>query len=321
MKTPFISIVMPVFNTGKYLDEAIRSLINQRSTYSDATTPSFEILIIDDHSTDSLTLSILEKCSTYDLRIKVIKNERSKGAAGARNTGILRSRGIWIGFLDSDDIWFPDSLSSRWDIITKNPDANWVAARFLLLKPDSKGDFNSPKDLSSDLNRSGKSSQNDITTTVLHKPLAAFSESCFIGIMTVLIKRDLILSKGMFDERLPRAEDYHLWIKCSLEHDLYVSNKAVAFYRIHDASLTHGSQPKYLYEDVMIQFLLEERRDHHINKLLLRRFDISLQEQCYFYRARGLFLPAFGAAIKWLLRRPARWGPYKEIAACLLRVS
>lgn len=103
---PMISIIMPVFNTGAYLIEAINSVLNQQPV-SGCELPSFELLIVDDQSIDQETIEILDGASLLDTRIQVFKNQRKKGAAGARNTGIMNARGKWIGFLDSDDIWFP----------------------------------------------------------------------------------------------------------------------------------------------------------------------------------------------------------------------
>ena len=109
---PMISIIMPVFNTGAYLIEAINSVLNQQPV-SGCELPSFELLIVDDQSIDQETIEILDGASLLDTRIQVFKNQRKKGTVGARNTGIINARGKWIGFLDSDDIWFPDSLGMR----------------------------------------------------------------------------------------------------------------------------------------------------------------------------------------------------------------
>lgn len=116
--------------------------------------------------------------------------------------------------------------------------------------------------------------------------------------MTVLIHRELVIENGMFNEQLPRAEDYHLWFKCAFENDLYIIDISVAFYRIHPKSLTHGNNPKLLYEDVMIQKLLKEPKSYKYKKLLWLRFDISMQDQCYFYRSNKLFPQNLSTAVK-----------------------
>ncbi|MCU8055572.1 glycosyltransferase [Shewanella sp. SM34] len=96
-----VSIIMPSYNSGKTISDAIQSVLSQ--TYSD-----WELIIIDDFSTD-LTLSIIN--SFCDSRIKVISMESNSGSpVKPRNCGILQAAGDYISFLDSDDIWFPNKL-------------------------------------------------------------------------------------------------------------------------------------------------------------------------------------------------------------------
>ena len=98
-----ISIVMPTYNSDKYIKESIDSILNQ--TYS-----NWELIIIDDSSTDN-TSKIL---SNYrDKRIKVYKNETNKGVAYSRNKGISLCTSDVIAFLDSDDIWAKDKLEKQ----------------------------------------------------------------------------------------------------------------------------------------------------------------------------------------------------------------
>ena len=91
-----VSIVMPSYNTGKYIAESIESVIKQ--TYK-----NWELLIVDDCSSDN-TDEIVEPYLT-DARIKYFKNKMNSGAAVSRNKALRESKGKWIAFLDSDDIW------------------------------------------------------------------------------------------------------------------------------------------------------------------------------------------------------------------------
>lgn len=317
---PIVSIIMPVFNTGKYLNEAIQSVLEQQSSINCAI-PDFELIVVDDHSTDALTLDILQTFSNTDPRVTVLKNQRVKGAAGARNTGILHSKGKWISFLDSDDILTPQSLVIRWQHILKTPEIEWIGAKFKLLKPktDASGQlfFETAKSLMADM------PQNSSPAPIkrLHKPVAEFSKSCMVGIMTVLIKRELVLGSGMFNEKLRRAEDFHLWFQCAFQHDLWMLDADIAFYRIHSDSLTHGNAPKLLYEDAMIELLLKDPQGIVHKNLLLQRFDLVMQDNCYFYRERKLFGTALRNTLQWIKKRPGNIGAWKELLACCLRIS
>ena len=316
---PLISIIVPVFNSGAYLIEAINSVLNQQEV-DGMVLPSFELLIIDDHSFDQKTIRILDSIPGLDTRIRVFKNYREKGAAGARNTGIMCAHGVWIGFLDSDDLWFPTSLGVRWNSISKNPNIRWAGAHFRLLKPnritEKKQVFENSEQLFSSLEQTS-----DVTPLVcLRRPTKEFGESCMIGIMTVLIQRSLILDKDMFNEQLPRSEDYHLWFKCSFDNDLWMVKRDVAFYRIHSGSLTHGNNPKFLHEDTMIELLINDPQALPHKQTLIRRFDFVMQDQCYFYRERKKFGMAMKTALQWLKKRPLNRAAWKEAIAAGCRI-
>ncbi len=100
-----VSIVMPSYNSEKYISESIESVINQ--TYK-----NWELLIVDDCSTDKSVL-IIKKIMKCDARIKLIENNKNKGAAHTRNNGIRSSKGRYICFLDSDDLWNKDKLTKQ----------------------------------------------------------------------------------------------------------------------------------------------------------------------------------------------------------------
>lgn len=101
MENGLVSIIMPSWNTGKFIEESIRSVLSQ--TYE-----KWELLIVDDCSTDN-TDDVVKPFLT-DERVKYIKNERNSGAALTRNRALREARGEWIAFLDSDDLWKPEKL-------------------------------------------------------------------------------------------------------------------------------------------------------------------------------------------------------------------
>ena len=316
---PSLSVIMPVFNTGAYLSEAIESVLNQHADRG-LPVPSFELILVDDNSTDATTLAILRGAKENG-RIRVINNKRSKGAAGARNSGIDSARGEWIGFLDSDDLWFPNSLAARWRTVVEHPEAQWVGANFRLLKPSAESDgfpvFDSAATLFSKL----PEGQSETKVERLKCPVEKFGEKCFIGIMTVMIKRTLIVRKGLFSEGLPRSEDYHLWFRCAFDQDLWLAKVDVAFYRIHSASLTHGNAPRYMHEDKMIEQLQRLPEGRPYFDLLMRRLDFVMQDHCYFYRGKRNHPAATKAALHWIRRRPFNPAAWKELIACSLRAG
>ena len=98
---PLITVIVVNYNYGRYLGECIDSVLAQ--TY-----PNIEVIVVDDGSTDN-SLSILQP---YGERILIIQQE-NKGVSAARNAGLLKSKGQWIAFLDSDDAWRPEKLQEQ----------------------------------------------------------------------------------------------------------------------------------------------------------------------------------------------------------------
>lgn len=105
-----VSIIMPSWNTARWIAESIQSVIDQ--TYK-----NWELLIVDDCSTDNTNEVV---ASFKDGRIKYFKNEVNSGAALTRNRAIREAQGEWIAFLDSDDLWNPDKLEKMIAFMVKN---------------------------------------------------------------------------------------------------------------------------------------------------------------------------------------------------------
>lgn len=97
-----ISIIMPCFNMERYIQASVQTVIEQ--TY-----PNWELLIVDDGSSDN-SVCIIQKLIEMDSRIKLIQLEKNGGIAHARNTALQQAKGTYIAFLDSDDFWHPDKL-------------------------------------------------------------------------------------------------------------------------------------------------------------------------------------------------------------------
>lgn len=104
-KQPLVSIITPVYKAEKFIEETIKSV--QGQTYS-----NWEMLLVDDVSPDH-SVEIIQQYIAEDDRIKLIQLEENSGAAIARNTAIKHSKGKYIAFLDSDDLWLPEKLMKQ----------------------------------------------------------------------------------------------------------------------------------------------------------------------------------------------------------------
>lgn len=109
---PLVSIVMPVYNTERFLRQAIDSVLHQ--TYR-----NIELIVVDDCSKDN-SLKILMEYQEKDSRVCVIKQERNRGVAHARNTGIQLAKGEFIALLDSDDVWEKTKIDRQTSLMKKD---------------------------------------------------------------------------------------------------------------------------------------------------------------------------------------------------------
>jgi len=102
---PEIAVVMPNFNKGKFIAESIESVLSQ-------TFPDFELIIVDDTSTDD-SLSICRGYASRDQRIRVLQSERRSGDCVARNRGVAEAGAGVVAFIDSDDVYAPTKLAKQ----------------------------------------------------------------------------------------------------------------------------------------------------------------------------------------------------------------
>ncbi len=119
--TPYISIIIPCYNTAQFLEETLRSVQNQ--TYKD-----WEAIVINDCSTD-VSKSIITSFLS-DPRFIYLENEINSGVAVSRNRGIKIARGEMISFLDSDDYWAPDKIEKQLELAHKNPNINLFSSNY-----------------------------------------------------------------------------------------------------------------------------------------------------------------------------------------------
>jgi glycosyltransferase involved in cell wall biosynthesis len=111
MTGPLVSVVIPAFNRADCLPAAVASI--QAQSYQ-----RWELIVVDDGSTDD-TAAVAERLAVADPRLRVLRRGRNRGAQAARNAGVEAARGEWIAFLDSDDVWLPDSLALRLQLATE----------------------------------------------------------------------------------------------------------------------------------------------------------------------------------------------------------
>lgn len=201
---PLISVIIPVCNGEKTIQETIRSVLNQ-------TFKNFELLVINDGSTDA-TLDIVNNIN--DSRIQVFSHSNA-GSNPTRNKGIDQAMGEYISFIDADDLWTVDKLESQWKVLQANPEA---AVAY------SWSDY---IDQSSQFLRRG--SHISATGNVYqHLLLSNFLENG----SNPLIRKQALIEVGGFDESLTHAEDWDMWLRLAKQYHFVVVSSPQVLYRV-----------------------------------------------------------------------------------------
>ncbi len=191
-KTPLVSVIIPTYNRGWILKEAIESVLAQDFV-------EFELIVVDDGSTDN-TRDILNE---YKEDI-IICRQPNKGVSAARNLGIASASGRFIAFLDSDDFWLPNKLAAQIDFFNSNQDALICQTEEIWIRNRKRVN---PKKRHQKF--SGHIFQDSLSL-------------CLISPSAVMIKRSLFEEIDLFDESLPACEDYDLWLRISCRHPVYL---------------------------------------------------------------------------------------------------
>jgi glycosyltransferase involved in cell wall biosynthesis len=309
-----LSVVVPCRNYGQYLSDAIGSVLQQ-----DGFGDKSEIIVINDHSTDSNTLECLSYWRTADPRVSVIDNPGRPGAAAARNLGIAQASGEWVAFLDADDVWVPGGLQTRWRVVETYPEAQWIGADFRRWHEngtcDPEGFF---KTRSVDHPRLREAYESG---AVLHlaKPVPEFLQMSLGWTSTVLAKKTLLLGVGGFETSLGNYEDHHLWIRLALHADFYFVPEVVTVYRDHPASVSRREGPPGHWYIVALRMLLRDPPFRPYRTLIRRKLAFLFAQNMYYHRTRGETRRAIAAASQAVLRHPSRMSYWKNLLAVFVR--
>lgn len=194
-----VSIIMPSFNTGRYIKKSIESVLAQ--TYQ-----NWELLIVDDCSVDNTDEIV---ASFSDERIKYFKNEKNSGAAISRNRALREAKGKWIAFLDSDDLWLPEKLEKQIAFMERN---NYHFSYTNYLEMDANGEENG-------------------TTVTGPKKITkrGMYRYCWPGCLTVMYEVNEV---GLIQiEDIKKNNDYAMWLKVCRKADCWLLEETLAQYR------------------------------------------------------------------------------------------
>jgi glycosyltransferase involved in cell wall biosynthesis len=210
MTKPLVSVIIPTYNSGKYLSEALESVFSQIYAH-------MEVIVIDDGSTDE-TAKVLD---AYAGRATCIRQERA-GPSKARNTGIGAAKGEYTAFLDADDLWHRDKLKKQIAALEEDPEAALVYSKSVDFEDLTGRELHVYPE---------KMHSGNLFDTLLSGPL--------FGLPSVLVKTKILKDIGGFDENLTTAEDTHLYLRIARHHKIIGIPDILVKRRIHDNNLSH----------------------------------------------------------------------------------
>lgn len=213
---PIVTIVMAAFNRENCIERSIQSVLDQ-------TFEKFELIIVDDGSTDR-TATIAE--AVNDHRVRVVRSGENRGVSHARNIGVARTRGSFIAFQDSDDVWTADFLERHLSVHQSRPEPMLTFCQIEQQYPN-KTVVRPPSEFS------------------LINPTEQLLEASFISTQTFVAPASAVQTCGGFDESLEALVDWDLMIRLSQKLTFAFINRPMAIASLSENSLTRQTRKRF----------------------------------------------------------------------------
>jgi len=191
-----VSVVIPTFNRSTLVREAVASVCAQTGVDT-------EIILVDDGSTDGTAATIR---AAFGTRVQIVETP-NRGVSTARNTGVAASRGPWLAFLDSDDLWLPRKLAAQVAFIRARPTAQICQTEEIWIRNGVRVNPCAHH----------RKPTGDIFTASL--------QLCLVSPSAVLLRRSLFDRVGGFDPSLPACEDYDLWLRIARTEPVWLVDR------------------------------------------------------------------------------------------------
>ncbi|MCX7927272.1 MAG: glycosyltransferase [Candidatus Omnitrophica bacterium] len=216
---PKVSVIIPTHNDGKYISEAISSVLEQ--TYSD-----FEIVVVDDGSIDNTEIIVHQYLNNFPQKIKYFFQKNS-GPSAARNKGIREAKGEYIAFLDADDVWLPSKLTIQLSFLESFESIGAVGCGVY------------------DIDESGNIIKvirgNEITKKMYFCRDLIIRNVIGGGPSGVLIRREVFDKVGLFDESLRGSEDRDMWLRIEEMYEIANIDEPLVKTRIYSDSYSKNT--------------------------------------------------------------------------------
>lgn len=214
-RTPLVSVVCPTYNSREFVERSLGSVLAQ-------TIPPFELVVADDGSTDG-TPDLVEQVVGRDAPCDVrLLRQHHRGPGATRNAGVRAARGMWIAFLDSDDQWDPQKIARVLGAIAAYPAVNFFCHSETHVRLDGSREL--------------------LDYGARYRPQESLPRQLFrnnlFSTSAVVCRRDLLVQRGLFDETLPSAQDYELWLRLSQWLRVHFLRESLGYYIDRPGNIT-----------------------------------------------------------------------------------
>jgi len=264
---PKVSVIILTYESVKFVREAIESVLAQ--TYRD-----YEVIVVDGGSTDGTR----EVLNSYGNRIQAI-NQNGKGISNARNVGLLTSKGEYITFVDSDDLWLPNKLEVQVKFLDeKQPVLGLIYSDAFFFPEKNISKFMDIKFRNKRAFQIGKPRRGKVLREL-------FKTGNFIPASTVMVRKLCFERVGLFDESLAVSEDIDMWMRIAESFEIDYHDAVLAKIRLHAGSVCHDRKRLLLGIAALNQKIVKKM------PYLLQEFSSkSLNRYCYKpYLRLGMF--------------------------------
>lgn len=290
-----VDIVITSYNHGKFLEEAIRSILNQ--TYR-----NFHIIIVDDCSTDNSKEIINQYNKKYPDEFTVIFNKKNMGISASLNRALEQCNKEYVAFQASDDLSLPQRLEKQVNFLNKNKNIMLLGSWFQVISEDGKPLFV----------RKVLSRNDEIKKSLL--------KGIQFGAGTIMLRRECLSKVGLNREETGLAHDHDLWLRISEKYDVANIPEVLYKYRLGSQAVSVKRRIEQIAYGKFVQELAKERRKYgkdrlqtlskkEIDKILNDTFSKVTQNEKkalaynYFYRADILYSAGdYLTAKEWLLK-------------------
>jgi glycosyltransferase involved in cell wall biosynthesis len=280
MTSTLVSVVIPTYNYGHFVCEAVESALAQ--TY-----PAVEVIVVDDGSKDDTR----ERLAVYCDRIRYIYQE-NQGLSAARNTGIREARGDYIAFLDSDDAFHPRKLAIQMGVFASDPTLATVAtAAFSCDRPVWE-------------------TIPDGHVTTRRITLDEIVLTTRFGPSSVITKKACFQSVGDFDTSLRSVEDRDMWIRLAARYPIARVELPLMWYRVSPGSMSRNAERMEQFERVVLDKAFQMPELAGRWRLKRKADSLAAFAAALMYREAGMHRPALGRDVRslWLWPFPLTGG-------------